>query len=577
MKFILKCWFFACLLVVASCKKETSEIVIVKKEVENIEIDTTWKQLSLREKIGQIVCLKYSKNQIDAFGENGMEKFLERYPVGSVFLASWEMKNIASGEKLEQAYRNTANKLAMHSKYPLLISEDFEQGLGNLIPQYTSLTTEMGIGATGSSKYASWYGNIIASESRSIGVNWLLHPVADLNKNPFNFLTNTRATGDSEELAIKLLPAQIEAMQYKNVAATAKHFPGDGTDYINQHFATSTMKLSFEEWQKQHGAVFQNLINNGVMAIMPGHITFPDYQKEKYNGEYLPATLSKELMVNLLKEEMGFKGVIVSDALNMAGISGYYKGQLETEIESFKAGADILLWPQIEIIDSIEAKIIRKEIPLSRLNDAVRRVWNLKKKLGVLEKDYNIVQPISNEKLVENKNKAKEISEKSITLISNKNKVIPFDTVAVKSILMVIVSDEDKLETFNPLKNEFERRGYNVSIQNDLSFFENGNKMEEISKKYDRIIFNFYATPNNPWGSLSLKGKEALTMWSANYLPFEKVITIGFGDPYRNMIYLPRIWCRINCYNSDAFSQIAIAKGLTGEIEFSGLSPVKNP
>jgi len=556
-----------------SCNKSVPKELIAVEVVETA-VDTSWMQLSIREKIGQIVCYKYNREELMSLGDNSVEKFLQKYPVGSVFLANWEMTKNASGDELKGAYIEAAKELNEVTKYPLLISEDFESGVGNLIPQYTELTMEMGLGATGSEEYAYWFGDIIASEARSIGVNWLLHPVADLNKNPFNFLTNVRATGDDENLAIKLLPAQVRAMQNQQVAATAKHFPGDGTDYLNQHFATSTMKLTYKEWQKQHGAVFKKLIEDGVMTIMPGHIIFPDYQKEKLNGEYLPATLSKELMVDLLKGELGFKGAIVSDALNMAGVSGYYENQFETEIESFKAGTDILLWPQLRIIDTLEARILRKEIPMSRLNDAVSRVWNVKKQLGLFDDDYEGIKEIYEEKLIKNRERAYEISKSSITVVSNKNKVFPFNNENVKNILLVGISDNDNLETFNPLKMELEAKGFRVDIQNDLSFFANEGEMTSISEKYGRIIFNFYFVPNNPWGSLSLKGNEALTTWSANYLPFEKVITVGFGDPYKNLIYLPRIWARINCYNVDENTQKALVEGLTGEIELTGNSPV---
>jgi beta-N-acetylhexosaminidase len=271
---------------------------------------------------------------------------------------------------------------------------------------------------------------------------------------------------------------------------------------------------------------------------------------------------------------MGFKGVVVSDALDMAGISGYYENQLETEIECFKAGADILLWPRFEIIDSLEMRILRKEIPIERLNDAVSRVWNLKKQLGLLDDNYSSIQALSDKELEENKKKAYQIAEKSVTLLDDKNKQLPLDTTKSKKLLIVSVSEKKGAEVFDIMKKELLKRGYEVEVRDDLPYFELGESLESLSAKYDKFIFTFFSNPGNPWGTLSLNNSKALSMWTANKLPLNKVISIGFGDPYKNLIYMPRIWCRINCYQTDDNTQLTLVKGLTGEIELTGKSPV---
>jgi len=475
---------------------------------------------------------------------------------------------------LEQYYQQLVIDFNKASKYPMLFNEDFEYGVGDAIDSYTRTTSEMGVGAVNSPEFAYKFGDIISKEARSIGVNWLLHPAADLNKNPFNFITNVRSIGDDENTAIRLLPSQIRAIQKNGVAATAKHFPGDGTDYIDQHCSTSAMSLSYNEWKQKHGKVFQTLIDSGVKVIMTGYISFPDYQKEKLNGEYLPATLSKELMMDLLKDEMGFKGVIVTDALNMGGIAGYYENQLETEIASFKAGSDILLWPQIEFIDTLEARILRKEISIDRLNDAVSRVWNLKKQLGLFDSNYRLIDQLSNQEFTDNNNTAYEIAEKSLTLISDKNTLLPIDTIKSQNVLIVALSENPGADVFGTMKQELTSRGYNVKLIDGLSYFENEGNLDSLNVIYDKFIFAFYSIPGNPWGTLLLNNAKALSIFSANKLPMNKVISIGFGDPYKNIIYMQRIGCRINCYNADENSQIAIVKALTGEIKIMGNSPV---
>ncbi|MDA3893335.1 MAG: glycoside hydrolase family 3 protein [Salinivirgaceae bacterium] len=554
----------------ASCNNSKSEL----KVSQTIKTDSAWTKLSLREKIGQVVCLNFSQQQILNYKDGTVEQFLKDYPVGALFLASWNLSGMTSQDSLEHLYRSLVTEFSNSSKTPLLFVEDFETGIGTSISKYTPLTAEMGLGAANSPELNRIFGNILASEARSIGINWLLHPVADLNMNPFNHITNIRSIADDAELAIKLLPHQIKAMQGLGVAATAKHFPGDGTDVINQHFKTSTYQLTYDDWFQQHGKVFKTLIDSGVMCIMPGHISFPAYQQELLNDEYLPATLSKELMTNLLKGDMGFKGVIVSDALEMAGIANYYENQLETEIECFKAGADVLLWPGLDFIDTLEARILRREIPIERLNDAVSRVWNLKKQLGLFDAHYKHIIPLSNEQLAEHRKQAYEIAKKSLTLISDKGKILPINAKTDKNLLVVLVSEVDHVKTFNPLLSALKTQGFNVDFHNSMSFFTNGHEIPKVIEDYDKILFVFYSSPGNPWGTLSLNTDEAGTMWLANKLPFEKVLSIGFGDPYKNLIYMSRTWCRINCYNADINSQKALVELLIGNGSFEGVSPV---
>nr|WP_321452761.1 glycoside hydrolase family 3 N-terminal domain-containing protein [uncultured Carboxylicivirga sp.] len=536
-----------------------------------------WRVLSVREKAAQLVCYQYNKEEMLRLGNGSMEQFFQKYPVGAVFLANWTIAGSVDKDSVKNEYINVVQQCNKASKYPLLFSEDFETGLGFAIPGYTQLVTEMGLGAANSTELADQYGNIIASEARSVGINWLLHPVADLNINPFSYITNVRSVGTSADLAIKLLPHQIKAMQANGVAATAKHFPGDGTDFINQHFSTSKNKLSIEEWNNSYGKVYQTLIDGGVKVIMPGHISFPAYQKHKHNGEYLPATLSNELIEGLLKKELNFKGVVVSDALNMAGIAGFYDSQLETEVECFKAGTDMLLWPSLEVIDTIEARVVRGEIDIRRLNDAVARVWNLKDELGLFDPLYKSVQPLLNNDFQQHQQQADNIARKAITPIGENKVTLPWITAKDKNILLVEVMQDYKEGVFNVLVDELTKRGAQVTLRRNLSYFEQGSQLQVLAEQYDKILFAYYSVPGVPWGDLSLYGPEALTMWSSNRLPKDKVISIGFGDPYKNIIYLPRITQRINCYNIDKHSQKALVEALWGDYKTTGVSPVTYP
>ena len=174
------------------------------------------------------------------------------------------------------------------------------------------------------------------------------YPIVDLNLNPMDPLICTRAIAGDADRAVRLLTRQIIGIQENGGAATAKTFPGDGADHRDQHLCTTCNPLSMVDWWRTYGKVFQSAIDAGVMSIMPGHFTLPAYQKvknESIDGFHPPATLSKALQTDLLKREMGFKGVIVSDSMMMGGFRGYYPTQMEGEIQSFLAGTDAMLWP----------------------------------------------------------------------------------------------------------------------------------------------------------------------------------------------------------------------------------------
>ena len=159
--------------------------------------------------------------------------------------------------------------------------------------------------------------------------------------------------------------------------------------------------------------MFQELINQGAASVMIGHITLPAYQKERPNGRPLPATLSREIITGLLKQEMGFKGVVISDALNMGGLLSYYPTQVETEIQAFKAGTDVLLWPSLEYMDELEKRIQSGDIPMARLEDAVSRVWAMKRRFGLLDRRTEIAAPLTEAQRKNSEDTAKHVAEAS--------------------------------------------------------------------------------------------------------------------------------------------------------------------
>lgn len=266
-----------------------------------------------------------------------------------------------------------------------------------MVKALTPLPFMMGLGATNDPEIAYDYGKATALEARSIGANWTFSPVSDLNINRRNPLVNNRAMTDDADRACRLLPQIVRGMQENGIAACAKHFPGDGMDYRDQHITTTVNSLEMADWYETFGKVYRNMIAAGVDSIMAGHIALPAYKQEK-SARFdmpLPATLNRALITDLLKGELGFEGVVVTDALGMGGFAGWYDSREIAEIESFKAGCDMMLWPTPAFADNLEKAILSGEVPMERLDDAVSRILRVKEKAGLFSEDYTPFRPLS--------------------------------------------------------------------------------------------------------------------------------------------------------------------------------------
>ena len=526
-----------------------------------------WKKLSIKEKIGQtFIHMPNPEEEIKKYGS--LKAFLSENPIGGMFSLNRDGENFAS--KLLERYKEYLEACPI----PLFHIDDMEAGAGCNISDLTHLPHIMSLGAADSEKLAYEYGKSTAIEARCAGVSWVFTPVVDLPLNPINPITNHRSVSDDPEKVVQLASQIIKGMQDHGLAATIKHFPGDGVDYRDQHLLTSCNGLSMKQWWKYSGRAFQGCIDAGVYAIMPGHITLPAYQKEKKDGLYLPATLSKELLTNLLKGEMGFEGVIVSDALVMSGFKGYFTDE-QADIEAFKAGCDVMLWTTPNYVENMEKAVESGEVSMERLDDAVRRIWELKTKLGLFNEDFQAGTPLTEEITNFASNTAKSVAESSITLLRDKKDILPLDKNKAKKILLVGVANMQK--NFEPLKlfkEELEKRGAEVNLTKNLRFETDLHYTDTVSDQYDHIIFAINRYPHHPIGPQSFWGEEAESMWSVNSLDRNKVIVISFGNPFFYNEYFEAVHVYINAYSYVPASLKATAAALYGEIPFKGLSPV---
>ena len=527
-------------------------------------VEQTISEMSLEEKIGQLFVIldrKKDKKQI--------KELFDRYHVGG---CRYEHGDAEAIYELNDYFQQV-------SKIPVLIACNCNSGGDGACSDGTHIATAAACGASGDEKVSYDTGYVSGKESTAIGCNWNFGPVCDILYNWRNTIVNSRAYGNNPDQVLKHCKAYIEGMRKSPIAVCCKHFPGDGVDYRDQHLMTTVNSLSEEMWKQYHGKVFAELIKKGVACIMPGHITLPFYQKEKINGYLPPATLSHELLTGLLKKEMHFNGVVVSDAMTMAGFRGWYKNDLEGQVASFLAGVDILLWPSYEYMDTVEVRIQRGEIPMERLDDAVRRVWAMKERFGLLNKNRELIRPVSAEEKAEIREAAKEITERSITLVRDEDHKLPLSLEKDKKLLLVAVTpvahkgNDRDFKRLQNLRDEFVKNGFEVDFRRNILYEDQG-WQDNATEVYDKVIFLVARNTHTPFGPLQLWDDEAQSVWAANSMDKSKVIVISLGSPYIGNEYFERVKTYINTYSNDASTHSALLRILLGQLPFKGKSPV---
>jgi beta-N-acetylhexosaminidase len=532
-----------------------------------------WKELTLREKIGQTVCiLADDEGQEKQYGS--LQLFLEKYPVGAIFTGAMAFLH----PEIEVTAPKLAAQIAKYqqfSKTPLLTVDDMESGPGLLLKGLPHFPHQMAIGATDSDELAYEYGKCLALGAKSVGVNWLLTPVADLSLNPFNPDTHVRALGDNPEKVARLLAQMVRGMQDNGIAATLKHFPGDGVDYREQHLVTSCNSLSAEKWMKSFGHVFQSAIDEGASSIMTGHISLPAFQQKTLNGLYLPASISDELIVDLLKNKMNFGGVVVTDALIMGGLKKWTRDSADGAVKCLAAGNDMMLWPDLDYFERIEAAIQNNEISEERLNDAVDRIWKMKEKLGVFEPEKIKIASTPEEINDELTDMSRKVAEGATTLVKDNNKLLPISVEKHKRILIVgVTPNKQYFESLETLRSELENKGHEVTLRHNVQYEADGWE-DKYSEGYDLIIWALNRFPQRPFGGMDFYGNECFSIWGALCDRKEDTIIVSLASPYHYNAYFLQADVFINTFSYVKESQKALAKALVGEISFNTKSPVK--
>lgn len=481
-------------------------------------------RMTLDEKLGQMLMpdfrnwQKEGQSSPQAFTQmnNEVARLMKKYQFGGVILFAENVKNTEQTVRLTDAFQKASPKI------PLLLSIDQEGGIVTRLGEGTHFPGNMALGAARKQTYASQTGAIIGKELKALGINTNFAPVLDINNNPGNPVIGVRSFSSNRDLTASLGLASMKAQQKQNVASAVKHFPGHGDTDVDSHYGLPLVTHSQERLREVELYPFQQAIKAGADMVMTAHVQFPAFDdttyKSKLDGSNIlvPATLSKKVMTHLLREEMGFDGVIVTDALNMKAIADHF-GQEEAVVMAIKAGVDIALMPaQVtslhtekrfeDVLSALKQAVQKGDIPLQQINRSVERIISLKIKRGIYPapKETSLKKKIVKAKqTVGSKSHLKtekKISEKAVTVLKNEDRTLPFKPKKNSRVLIAAPYEDQTASMEETIRQLIKKKKIKPVSISKINFAERTFNDEDKKKTADAdyLITGSYVVKNDP-------------------------------------------------------------------------------
>jgi beta-N-acetylhexosaminidase len=491
-------------------------------------VETTLKQMSVEEKVGQLLFTTYhgSFAPTDSVAYSQMMHDVEDLHVGGFI-------NVTQGSPLgflkSQAYPSAvlSNRLQAKSKLPLLIGADFERGTAMRLDEGTSFPTAMALAAAGNPKDAYTMGKITALEARAAGIQWIYAPDADVNSNPGNPIINTRSFGENPERVSEFVTEFIRGVQENGGLATAKHFPGHGDTTADSHIDLPVVTADRSRLEKLELVPFRAAIAAGVGSIMTGHLNVPALEPDPNT----PATLSSRVLTDLLRKQLGFQGLVVTDAMDMGGITVRYAPG-DAAVRAFLAGADTLLMPPVPdaAYEALLSAVHSGQISQDRLDASVRRILEAKARLG-LQKNRIVDVAAMNEKFgrVTWQAESQEISDRGITLLRDTPHRLPLDgTKPARALLVCLYADPEPYPG-EDLERELRKRFDSVvTLRADTKFAKAENLKLPAADTYDVAILALFVRVSDRKGDVDVPADQ-FPLIQQIYKTGKPVISVGWG------------------------------------------------
>ena len=543
-------------------------------------VDSLLGSMTIDEKVGQMLMVKMPGSYVSTQGsefERLRELIADIKPGGMILL---------QGDVYETAL--LLNKLQRLSRLPLLVGADLENGLAMRLRKATWFPSAMAVGATRSPAYAYAIGRATADEARAVGIHQNYAPVVDINTNPDNPIINTRAYSDEQSLVDTMAGAFIRGLQEGGVIATLKHFPGHGSAGEDSHIGLPVIMFGRKRLDSLELAPFRSGIASGAMSVMVGHMAVPALD----STPELPASLSPRIVSGILRGEMNFHGLIVTDAMDMAGVRGTSPGR--AAVMAVQAGVDILLMTTGEenAARSLKEAVRKGELTVARIDSSVRKILAAKERLGLF--NDRLVDPdriADHVGTTDHWSLARQVARDAVTIIKNEQRVIPLRAFGRKHILSLLISDvEDGRNEINrqsnPLANEqfgtyfthlLHRRRIRIET---LRLTPASNQMDfdealRQTKKSDIVLVSLFIKVRSASGQIGLpqEYRQFVRQLRAVRKP---MVTIAFGNPYL-VGEFPQAQGLLCAYGDAEANSEAVADALFGECQVSGKLPVSVP
>lgn len=527
----------------------------------------TMEKMTLEEKVGQLIACRYSGRFVNLDSEyiNELKTLIGEQKIGGLILFA--------GNVYETAH--LTNLLQEKAEIPLLIASDLERGLGNQIDGATLFPPVMSLGAADSTELAYLMGKITALEARAIGIHMTYAPVVDVNINPDNPIINVRSFGEDPVQVSRLAGSFLKGCQENGLIATAKHFPGHGDTSEDSHTVLPTVKGDRARLNRVEIFPFKMVIEAGVQAIMAAHLSFPALDP----APNVPSSLSKLILTDLLRNELGFDGVIVTDAMGMGGVTTLYEPE-EAALMAVQAGVDIVLLPPKpkEVIDTLVMAVKTHEISEERIDSSVKRILEAKARLG-LHKQKLVDLKMLDIRIAPRAHlkQAARMFENAITLVKNEDAVVPLSGEKQSLAVLALSSDPggyyagrtfvQEIKERNPRVFEFYAEATTGQDHLDCAF--------KKAREADVIVFALFSRLRADKGSVGLEKSHVQLIREAARLS-KAVIVVSFGSPYF-LRHFPEVDAYMCAYRDADEAQAAAAKALVGEIEIKGKLPVSIP
>jgi beta-N-acetylhexosaminidase len=557
-------------------------------------VDETFKKMSLDDKVGQLIVSSvnstFLSSDTDVFETlskkvknlhiGGFHVFGGAEPIPNVLLNN-TYGSVILGQPLEAA--SLMNRLQSLSAIPLLNTADFETGVGFRIQGATVFPRAMAVGAAGDEKLAFEAARITAIEGRALGVHVNFAPIADVNNNPRNPVINTRAFGEQPDIVGKLASAYVRGLHAGGMLATLKHFPGHGDTDVDSHLGLPIINHPRERLDQIELAPFRSGIAAGADAVMTAHIQLPALDP----AEFSPATLSQAIVTGLLREQMKFEGLVVTDSMGMDAVSRRLSPG-DAAVRAIKAGNDILLHSPDDdaAVAAIKAAVGKGEIPAAQLDASVRRILNAKARLGLYKTRLVPLDDVA--KMVggrANAAIAQELGRKSITLIKDDRNQVPLRVPREASVLYLSILDYPSgwriaapSRVFLP---ELRQRwpGTTAIELSDRSTPSEIDLVRVSAPRYDAIVASVFVRATSGSGRMDLapallKLLTDLARTTTNSpKPF---VTLFFGNPYIPM-GVPTLPAILLTYDFYDLAELSAVRALAGEAPITGRLPIALP